>query len=109
MSVFFQIFPADIQNVISIDQVALRIHSDQTICIAVKRQSQIEDPAFHQFLQRLRMRGTTLGIDVNAIGLAVNHRAVRAHPPQQLLRGRRRRTVGQIQRQMELFKPEIKQ
>ena len=108
-SVFFQIFAADIQNVIPVDQVALRIHSDQPVRIAVKRQPQIEDPAFHQLLQRFRMRRAAFCIDIDAIGFAVNDRAVRAHPAQQLFRGCRRRTVGQIQCQMKLFKPEIKQ
>ena len=38
----------------------------------------------------------------------VYKRQVRAHPAQQLFRGCRRRTIGQIQCQMKLFKPEIK-
>ena len=69
----FQIFTADIHNLVTIDDISTMINCDTTVSISIISKSDIQAIVYHIFLKDFDMGGSTVCIDVSSIRLIVDH------------------------------------
>ena len=69
----FQIFTADIHNLVTIDDISTMINCDTTVSISIIGKSNVQAIVYHIFLKDFDMGGSTVCIDVSSIRLIVDH------------------------------------
>ena len=70
---FLHVLAVQIQNVVAGDDIALLIHAQAAVCIAIVSKAHVQAIVHHEFLQNFDMGGAGIGIDVIAVGVIVDH------------------------------------
>ena len=73
LAVFLHISAAYIKNQVTIDDFAVLIHSDTSVCIAVKSKTYIQLFLFDKILQHMDMCGATIRINIETIRMVIDH------------------------------------
>ena len=64
---------ADIKNQITINDIAILIHSNTSVCISVESKTDIQLFFFDKILKNMDMSGTTVCIDIESIRMIIDH------------------------------------
>ena len=102
-SLRFQEFTADIQNLVSIDDISLMVYCNATVGISIICKTNIQSVIHHIFLKYFNMRGSTCSVDVCSIRIIVNDVSFCTQSVKNTLCDRRRTSVGAIQTNFDIF------
>ena len=75
---FFHIATVDVDDLVAVDQRTCLIHGQTAVGIAIKGKAHVHAVFCHIFLKPLDVGGTGVFVDVEAVGLVVNHMYIRA-------------------------------
>ena len=68
----FQVLAAEVENMVSGDDLALFVHRQAPVRVAVKGEACVQTVFHHKLLQALNVGGAGIGVDVVAVGLVVD-------------------------------------
>ena len=104
LPVFIHIFPADIQDQVSVDHVSVFVHCNTTVCIAVIGKTYVQFLFLYQCLQCLDMSRSAGCVDISAIGIVVDHIGFRSKSIKYAFGNGGGTTVGTIKTNAIFFK-----
>ena len=86
---------------VACDDITLFIYAQAAICIAVVGKAHVQPLFHHKLLQALNVSGTRIVIDIQTIGLVIDHISVRAQRIEHALGDVPRATVGTVQTNLD--------
>ena len=103
-SLLLHVFAADVHDDIAIHYIALPVHGNAAVRIAVIGKAQVASLLHHEVLQIPDMGGTAVRIDVQAVGVVVHHMGLRAQGIKHILGNGGRAAVGTVQGHLHVLK-----
>ena len=91
----------DVQDVVTGDHIALFIHAEAAVCIAVIGKAHVQTLFHHKLLQTLDVGGACVQVDVQAVGLVVDDIGVCAQCIEHTLGNVPAGTVGTVQTHLD--------
>ena len=100
-AVFLQVAAIDVQDVVAGDDIALLIHAQAAVSVAVVGKADVEMILDHELLQALDVGGTGIVVDVQAVRLVVDDIGVGTQSIEHRLRDVPAGTVGAVQADLD--------
>ena len=97
LAALFHIAAVDIQNMVARDHIALFVHAQAAVSIAVIGKADVQPFFHHKLLQPLNMGRACVVVDVQAVGLIVDHIGVGAQGIKHALGNVPAAAVGAVQ------------
>ena len=101
LTTLFHVATIDIQNVVTSDDIAFLIYTQATIRIAVVSKSNIQTFFYNKLLQTLNMSRACIVIDVQSVGLVIDHIGICAECVKHRLRNIPRAAVGTVKTDLD--------
>ena len=99
-----QIFGADIHDAVAVDDLALFVHGEAAVRVAVEGEAGVQPVFHHILLQPLNVRGAAAGVDVHAVRLGVDDVRLGAERIEHGAADHPRAAVRAVERDAVLFK-----
>ena len=101
LAMFLQVAAIDVQNVVAGDDIALLVHAQAAVGVAVVGKADVEMILDHELLQALDVGGTGIVVDVQAVRLVVDDVGVGTQSIEHRLRDVPAGTVGAVQADLD--------
>ena len=72
LATLLHVAAVDVQNMVASDDIALFIHTQATISIAVIGKTDVQPLLYHELLQALDVGGTCIVVDIRTVGLCID-------------------------------------
>ena len=103
LAVFLQVAAIDVQDVVAGDDIALLVHAQAAVRVAIVGKADVEMILDHELLQALDVSGTGIVVDVQAVRLVVDDVGVGTQSIEHRLRDVPAGTVGAVQADLDTF------
>ena len=99
----FHIQDVDVEHIVAGDHAALFVHTETPVRVPVIGKADVQAVLHHKLLQMLNMRTAAVRVDVEAVGLGIDHIGLGAQGVKHALRNLPGSTVGTVQAYLDIL------
>ena len=101
LATLLHVAAVDVQNMVASDDIALFIHTQATVSIAVIGKTDVQPLFYHELLQALDVGGTCIVVDIQSVGLCIDDVGVSAQRIEHRLSDVPGTAVGAVQTDLD--------